>query len=348
MKERRFRNKITWFSFLFTLLVVWIHAANAELFLGADSASELTFDIEGFLAEDIGQMAVPGFFMISGYLFFRGFDLAALEGKWERRIRSTLIPYILWNFLYYLGYVAASRLPLLSSVVGKGTVSLSLEELVGAVLHFKYNPVFWYMFQLILLIILAPIIYLFIRNMWGRVILFAVLGLLLIFNIYLPFLNTDALFYYSLAGALALNKRTRAVCEAENVTWQRSATGILAIGGAIFFYWMAVRLIAPVGFVLCRTLVVAGLWLMVPAAALPKAGKMVSEHFFLYATHFAYVRLINKGVAMLLPQALHVAAVPLILFLAMPFLTLALSNLLYNVLNRYLPRICLLLNGGRA
>ena len=32
--ESWFRNKITWFSFLFSILVVWVHSANGELFLG--------------------------------------------------------------------------------------------------------------------------------------------------------------------------------------------------------------------------------------------------------------------------------------------------------------------------
>ncbi len=347
MGDQRFRNKITWFSFLFSLLVVWIHACNAELFLGSGEAAVRVNDIERFLADGIGQIAVPGFFMISGYLFFRDFDWSRLEGKWMRRIKSTLVPYILWNFLYYAGYVVASRIPGLSEVVGKGTVRLDIEELVGAVLHFKYNPVFWYLFQLILLIILAPVIYLFIKSIWGRVLLFTVLGLMLIFNIYLPFLNTDALFYYSLAGTLALNSKTRSVCESQEGTRRRAAVCILVILAAAAFYILGSAVYWPVCFVICRTLVAGGLWFLVPAAILPEAGKVVSHHFFLYATHFAFVRLINKGAALLLPEAFHAAAIPLILFIVMPLLALAFSTLIYNVLNRLSPRLCLLLNGGR-
>ena len=32
--EQQFRNKIRWFTFLFSILVVWVHSVNAELFLG--------------------------------------------------------------------------------------------------------------------------------------------------------------------------------------------------------------------------------------------------------------------------------------------------------------------------
>ncbi len=347
MEERQFRNKITWFSFAFTLLVIWIHACNAELFLGTGKEAARLFGFESFIADGIGQIAVPGFFMISGYLFFRDFNLGRLEGKWERRIKSTLIPYILWNFLYYAGYVAASRLPGISRVVGKGTISIDLDEFTGAILHFKYNPVFWYMFQLILLILLAPVIYLFIKSFAGRIVLFTVLGLLLVLNIYLPFLNTDALFYYSLAGAFAQNKKTRAVCEAEEGDTKWKIISIMAILAAIAFYFLGSLIFSPVCFVICRTLIIIGLWILIPAKALPQPGWVVSEHFFLYATHFAFVRLINKSADILLPAAWHVWEVPLILFLAMPFLCLVISSAIYAVFHRICPRFCLLLNGGR-
>ena len=34
MEGTQFRNKVTWFSFGFSLLVVWVHSYNAVLYLG--------------------------------------------------------------------------------------------------------------------------------------------------------------------------------------------------------------------------------------------------------------------------------------------------------------------------
>ena len=92
--------------------------------MGTPEAALKVAGIERILGERLGQIAVPGFFMVSSYLFFRGFCWEKLIPKWRSRIRSLVLPYLLWNFLYYIGYVAATRLPGLSGVVGKDAHTL--------------------------------------------------------------------------------------------------------------------------------------------------------------------------------------------------------------------------------
>lgn len=106
MEEKQFRDKVYWLTFLFSLMVVWVHSFNGELFMGNPEAALKVAGIERILGEKLGQIAVPGFFMVSSYLFFRGFCWKKLLPKWRSRIRSLLLPYLLWNFLYYIGYVA--------------------------------------------------------------------------------------------------------------------------------------------------------------------------------------------------------------------------------------------------
>lgn len=50
----------------------------------------------------ITHIAVPTFYLISGYFFFykvTNFDFATYKGKLRKRIHTLLIPYILWNTL---------------------------------------------------------------------------------------------------------------------------------------------------------------------------------------------------------------------------------------------------------
>ena len=159
MREKRFRDNVTWMSFLLTLLVIWTHALNAELFLGEagkNSAAGLT---ESLLGEHLAQIAVPGFFMMSAVLFFRNYRPEDTLRKWERRFRSLVIPYFSWNLLYYLGYLIATRAPVLREITGKEEVPVSLKELLEALLLYKYNHVFWFVFQLILLALLSPLVW---------------------------------------------------------------------------------------------------------------------------------------------------------------------------------------------
>ena len=88
MEESQFRKKIHWFNFCFSLLVIWVHSANAELYLGRGQEAYFVYQIEDFFSNVIGQIAVPGFFMISAYLFFRNFSWNQLMNKWNSRIRE--------------------------------------------------------------------------------------------------------------------------------------------------------------------------------------------------------------------------------------------------------------------
>lgn len=102
--------------------------------------------------------------MISAYLFYRNFQLNSLFSKWRSRSRTILLPYLLWNSLYYGAYAAATRIPAICQIIGKPPVPLTAGEFLKALLHYGYNPVFWYLFQLILLILLAPVLYVLLKK----------------------------------------------------------------------------------------------------------------------------------------------------------------------------------------
>lgn len=338
--ESGFRSKVIWFSFIFSLLVIWVHSYNAELYLGQTPEMEWVYRVEHWLGDWIAQIAVPGFFMISGYLFYRDFTWKKLREKWNRRIQSILVPYILWNFLYYLGYVIGSRIPWMTDVMGKGVVPWNIQSAVNAVINHTYNYVFWYLFQLILLILLAPVLYLVLKKMWSRTLFFGALCGLLICDIRLPLLNADALFYYSAAAALGLSPGMRKIIEQPE---GRKCGGLLVLGAG-FVYWYGLSHGWTAAFVLCRFLAVSGLWLFVSSDHLPKVREFMRYNFFLYAVHFAVVRFINKaGADLFLPTP----AVPLILFFIMPILALLVSTAVGKILRRLSPAVWMLLNGAR-
>ena len=89
MREKWFREHIWWMSFILSLLVVWVHSENAELFLGEMGRESLVYRLESFFAQTLGQMAVPGFFMISAYLFYRNFQFSKTVSKWKSRCKKS-------------------------------------------------------------------------------------------------------------------------------------------------------------------------------------------------------------------------------------------------------------------
>ena len=339
-REARFRNKITWFTFVFSVLVVWVHSTNGELFLGQMPDLRRVEAFEHFMGNTIAQIAVPGFFMMSGYLFYSNFSWGSLEKKWDSRIRSVLVPFLLWNFIYYLGYVAGSRLPVVTDIVGKGKVPLDWYTAVEAVLNYTYNYVFWYLYQLILLILLAPVIYGILKR---RVIGIAALIVLFCFvqkGCVIPLLNLDALLYYGTAAFWGIHGTEYVQ---GRWTWKRGLAGAAAAASAI----MILNIPWPAGIggrVWYRLVMPQGLWLMIKSDWLPGARWWMKYNFFLYATHFALVRLLNKTAARFFSGYWPA---PILLFLAMPGIMVWFSSRAGVRLRARLPRLWVLLNGGR-
>ena len=346
MGEREFRSRIYWLTFAFSVLVIWVHAVNAELFLGPGAGEGWVGRTEQFLGSGLGQFAVPGFFVLSAYLFFRGFSMAQLKRKWKSRVRSLLIPYLLWNGLYYAGYAAATRIPLAASVVGKPPVPVNLPEFLDALFFYAYNPVFWYLFQLILLTALAPALYFVMKDARSGGTGLVLLGFFLSTNRNFPVLNGDALFYYGMGAFASLHGR-KWIEEAGRPG--RGCAKIICLAALAGLSWLLGRPGFPLyrsalSLILFRAFGAGTAAMAALLLPLPPAAEFMKNNFFLYAMHFAWVRLINKSAALVLP---HEPFFALGTFIAMPAAITALCTLFAGLGRRFCPQVYSLFSGSR-
>ena len=204
---------LPFYSLFLSVLVIFVHsthfpvtALQAVPNTGFFSTSFL-IKIEYFFSEFLGQAAVPGFFFLSGFLFLKGLHS---RNDWLRkeksRVFSYLLPYLIWNTMMTLLYLSF------------GKAEWSLKTVAEGIFLYRFNPVFWYFYQLILLSFCFPfmaIFVLFIRKEEARkekgekkarylILLFPLFFLFLIYlQLDIPFLNEDAAFYYSFGGSFA-------------------------------------------------------------------------------------------------------------------------------------------------
>lgn len=350
MTETEFRNKVTWITFIFSYIVVIIHTNNIELFLSSGEnpvLGEFVWKLESTLSIAMPTLAVPGFFLISAYLFYRDLTWNGIPQKMFRRVRSVLLPYITWNTLYYLGNYIASRFPALQEFIGEKEMKFTMEALADASLNFTYNPVLWYLKQLIIVIALAPILYLVLSKAWiGAVYLLALLTIISKGAI-IPILNLDALLYYSTGAWLALHagklveKRDRG--EPGFILMKIAIAAV----GAFLSIWLFNGVLTT-GSVL-KTVLYAltapiTVWIALPSGNLPQAYSWMQYSFFLYAFHFLIVRGINKAAAMILA---HRPETALLLYLLIPVIAVVISRLAAEILRKKIPPLWSLLSGGR-
>lgn len=94
-----------WLRFPLIVGVVFIHSFGAPFDISSLDIYHMD-DIDYFnifrvsISHVLTHVCVPVFFLISGYLFFRGlekWDFAVYTQKLKRRFKTLLVPYLIWN-----------------------------------------------------------------------------------------------------------------------------------------------------------------------------------------------------------------------------------------------------------
>lgn len=162
---------------------------------------------------NISTIAVPVFFIISGFLFFNGgFHKGNYIKKMKRRIHSLLIPYIIWNTVMFilLYFKKGQTYSLIEIFWGNGEPWYSGTNYLGGEFVPSVSPVnfpLWYVRDLMVLCIISPLIYWLIRK--TRIGIVAVFGLLYISYVW-PHINFNAegLFFFTLGGYLSIENKS--------------------------------------------------------------------------------------------------------------------------------------------
>ncbi len=152
---------------LLTLMVIFVHSFS----LVPACEGTVLYDIKVYLSFIIPRVAVPMFFIYSGYFFFKGkdFNLEIWRGKMKTRLRTLVVPFLLWSVIgaaFFLllekSYRGIGFLEILNRTfwMNAYTPSSSLPQWVGYEIP-KVTTLMlplWYVRDLILLMIVSPLL----------------------------------------------------------------------------------------------------------------------------------------------------------------------------------------------
>lgn len=181
-------------------LVVLIHTYNVSDY---SITQGLTFEVEFFVSENLARIAVPFFFFSSGYFQFwreKKYTMVLVS-----KIRTLVIPYIIWNCIGMLLFAFLG-------CVGLSNIRVNLTDInsiFNGVFLYKYNYAYWFMYQLILLNIFYPIISIIMsKKKVALIIWFGLLYIYLLFGDIIPSakfytIMLSALIYYCLGGYIS-------------------------------------------------------------------------------------------------------------------------------------------------
>lgn len=392
-EERRLLSSAhPYFSFLpsytlfLSVLVIFVHSTHFSLASlqavphSSFFSTSFLIKIEFFFSEFLGQVAVPGFFFLSGFLFFQGLDDAKSWGrKVKSRVFSYVLPYLLWNSAMTLLYLSF------------GKAEWSLKSLWEGIFLYRFNPVFWYFYQLILLSFCLPfmaILGILIKGntainrntainkntatnrntainragtgsaMSPLFLCFPLLFLLLVyFQVDIPFLNEDAAFYYSFGATLALLWDGR---KPFLPSFPLLFFALFCYAQTLLPHAIGILLLATVFYRLGMALFFLSLFMKGEGSILlMKRGKSILQtlsemSFYIYASHYLFLRLwfflqsfLETRTAAFTGDAGR-DAFKLFFYLLSPVYCLFLAYFTGKGMKRLSPGLWMLLNGGRG
>ena len=393
MEKECFFSALPTYTILLSILVIFVHSTHftpvdlEAVPRTAFFSTSLLEKIEFLFSSFLGETAVPGFFFLSGLLFFHKLYSSAV---WFRKLRSRLfsylLPYLLWN----------SGMTGLYLVFGRA--SFRPESIFEGIFLYRYNPVFWYFYQLILLTYAFPFMALFVlflqREKNARKPLLSLLSflfpcfflLLVYFRIDIPFLNEDAGFYYTFGGAVGVlltcrseswgaecreerregekeeTKRSDFGCSGMRLAWLSATILLCALfsyGNTLAPHRIGVILLSTVLYRLGMALFLLTLTMLLWSLSGSRSQRKGSSGmtFFLYASHYLFLRpwfFMQNGIFRALEKGLpNQAGAPLadggklLFYLLSPLYCLFLAYLVSRALKRLSPKLWKALNGGR-
>jgi len=148
-----------------------------------------------FFSRSITQFAVPMFFMLSGLSFFKEYNNKKYIKKIKSRIYTLIIPYLLWNTVWLLWELFCSY-SFLSKFSATGEpYPLTLVSILKGIFFYGCNMPFWFIFDIIVFSLAAPLLFLIIRNKYIGIASVACLSVVSLFGIHIPI----GLFYYPMS-----------------------------------------------------------------------------------------------------------------------------------------------------
>lgn len=130
--DGKISNKISFLSLIMIVGVIMYH-------------SDLRYLSE--YATILSMVIMPYFFAVSGFFAVRGLTRANCFERIKKRVKTLLIPYILWNLVQVIYYL-----------IGSGfSYRLSFKEAVNSLLFSPMCIPSWYLFSLFIIILFLPL-----------------------------------------------------------------------------------------------------------------------------------------------------------------------------------------------
>ena len=345
--SKRLSAAITWLRFPLIFFIILLHCYSVVRLEGSHG---VYFRTVYPFALWIGETGVPGFFFISGYLFF--LSKKSYKQKLETRFHTLLIPYLLWNglllALYMISYIVGHP----QDINHRNIADFGIIDYIrlfwdrGTYDNGNFVPIlcpFWYIRNLLIMSILSPFFYYLIK--YVRVLFLFVIVTWWLLTYHNAFISQTILFfcigaYFSIwsIDPLEFIMKNKSIFLTLFVIFAiGDIVSHIAVGAALNLQIHRLSLIfnIPALFLLADYCIQYGY----SNNLLPNAA------FIVFCVHYPIVVILRKFCIAQFSNASDV--VHIMLYFLCVIISTLLSLGLYILMNRFIPNIKNILSGNR-
>ena len=318
-------------------------------FGGAFPLYESTFYL---FAQVLARIAVPLFFLFSGFLFFyktNGFTIENYADKLKKRVRTLLIPYLFWNILYIVFYNISGKLfpGATESIIGEGYTIKDWLLVFWDINNTGY-PVsfqFWFIRDLMIVVLFTPLIHWLTKKI--GCLLPLLLGILWLMGWWFKTagFSINAFFFFTLGAYISITRRNFVELVKPHVVF----LGILYIVFVIIVF--CAKSYDWVMYVKRVSILLGIVFAIAVSAVYIAKGKckvntfLAESSFFIYAYHVIALPIIKRVLLFIIPCTTDLRAT--ILYFLLAAIVIFIGLILYYFLKKWLPKTMALITGGR-
>lgn len=326
-------EKIRTISFFSMILVVLLHSQLMSI------SSGVILEVQQLFTGELTRIAVPMFFIISGYLFFQHISKPLnvfFHYKIKKRLYSLLCPYLFWSIWGCFVYLLVN-----TYIKDDVAIDYSFEQILWAIF---FDPIgayqLWFLRDLFILAIFSPIIYWVIRI--GGVFILVVLCVFWVNGVqYL--IQIESLFFFTTGAYIALIH-----CELPNRVYSNSAISVLLLTTWVVYccflvYYEWGYFFHCLGIILG----VIGLWRIydcIKPQNFALMRKYANYSFFIYVAHEPLLTGVKKSLLIVLGRS---DPAIIVIYLVAPLITICICILIGFFFKTKNPRFYTFISGGR-
>lgn len=354
---------IKFLRFPLMVMVVMIHARMKEISMGGD-----VLDLQGFMiygnvsyciSEIFCRIAVPIFYIFSGYLFF--FNTSDYTGrqyfqKIRKRTKTLLVPYIFWNLIVILLLFSAQTfMPSFMSGANKLIVDYNISDWVRCFWNSYHGmPVcyqLWFIRDLYVVVLLSPVIY-YTIDRWSYYfpIIFGVLYLMGL-NSGISGLSVISIFFFYIGAWFSLKKYDiiRFIKKFRTVGYISTLSLVvlwMILYNDIIQLPERMEILVHNLSVLCMILAFLNIVVTIQENKGLKINPLLHDsNFFIYVFHAMPLALIIKLTTFFIDPTSDISV--LFIYFFAPLLTITLALLFFLIMKRVFPKFTAIITGSR-